>query len=203
MECFVFGKYYLYCPHNCTISSSFLLLMKLSTQILSAFALVIGLSAADSYTNYKLSRKVEANKGFLSTSEEVIRNSNQIHKLIIQMQSGFRGFLLTDDSSFLASYYYGLKEVPVLLKEEKNLIQPTSNQGALLDQIDKNHQEWIAYAGALIKSRTERLASEQSKIQYDLLFENNLKKQVSKKLNDEITEMFRELDSIEYKTRNA
>ncbi len=177
--------------------------MKLSTQILSAFALVIGLSAADSYTNYNLSRKVEANKGFLSTSEEVIRNSSRIHKLILQMQSGFRGYLLTDDSSFLEPYYRGMQVVPTLLETEKTLVSNNAIQKNLLDEIEQNHQEWITYAGALIMSRTKRLASEQSKLEYDLLFENNLKKQVGKKLNDEITQMFGEFDRIEYNTRDA
>ncbi len=177
--------------------------MKLSTQILLAFALVIGLSAADSYTNYNLSRKVEANKGFLSTSEEVIRNSSQIHKLILQMQSGFRGFLLTDDSTFLEPYYRGLQLTPALLEKEKKLVSDNAIQKTLLDEIGQNHQEWITYAGELIQSRTRRLASEQSKREYEILFENNLKKKVGKKLNDEITQMFREFDRIEYNTRNV
>jgi signal transduction histidine kinase len=176
--------------------------MKLSTQILSAFALVIGLSAADSYTNYNLSRKVESNKGFLSTSEEVIRNSSQLHKLIIQMQSGFRGFLLTDDNTFLQPYYRGLQLVPTLLEAEKKLVSNNAIQKKLLDEIGQNHQEWIIYAGSLINSRNQRLVSEQSKLEYDLLFENSLKKQVGKKLNDEITQMFYEFDRLEYNTRN-
>ena len=42
--------------------------MKLSTQILLAFTLVILLSVADSYTNYNLSIKVQRNSQFLSKS---------------------------------------------------------------------------------------------------------------------------------------
>jgi len=84
--------------------------MKLSTQILVAFTLVILLSVADSYTNYRLSKKVYLNSQFLAKSEEIIRNSNKTHKTIIEMQSAFRGYLLTDDKTFLASYFAGLKK---------------------------------------------------------------------------------------------
>src|SRR5688572_13094773 len=93
--------------------------MKLSTQILVAFALVLLLSIADSYTNYLLSKKVQLNSQFLARSEEIIRNSNKTHKSIIEMQSAFRGFLLTDDYTFLDSYYIGLKKVPLLIKEQQ------------------------------------------------------------------------------------
>ncbi len=88
--------------------------MKLSTQILLAFSIITLLSIADSYTNYLLSLKVEKNTHFISESEAVIRNSNIIHKSIIEMQSAFRGYLLTDDSTFLDPYYNGINNVPVL-----------------------------------------------------------------------------------------
>ena len=106
--------------------------MKLSTQILLAFTLVILLSVADSYTNYNLSIKVQRNSQFLSKSEEIIRSSNRAHRAIIEMQSGLRGYLLTNDSSFLDSYSEGLQSVPVLLKEQKKRIGENLVQLSLL-----------------------------------------------------------------------
>src|SRR5687768_3825222 len=102
--------------------------MKLSYQILLAFALIIILSVADSYTNYRLSLQVEKNIEFLSKSEAVIRNSNIIHKSIIQMQSSFRGYLLTGDSTFLDSYYEGLRQVPGYFKTQKQIIPDNGRQ---------------------------------------------------------------------------
>src|SRR6187455_2268276 len=109
--------------------------MKLSTQILLAFCIVIILSVADTYSNYLLSLKVERNIAFVSKSEAVIQNSNKIHKTIIQMQSGFRGYLLTDDTSFLDLYYEGLKVVPGYLGEQRDLIKGNTKQSAILDSI--------------------------------------------------------------------
>lgn len=169
--------------------------MKLSTQILVAFTMVILLSVADSYTNYMLSKKVYLNSQFLARSEEIIRNSNRTHKAIIEMQSSFRGYLLTDDQAFLDSYYKGLKKVPILINEQKLRIGNQSIQRTILDSISILHNNWLEYSKKLIKSRKGVSAT------YQNLFENSLKKHIGKKINDAITQKFSSFDKIEYKRR--
>lgn len=169
--------------------------MKLSTQILLAFILIILLSVADSYIYYMLSKKVQLNSQFLARSEEIIRTSNKTHKVIIDMQSSFRGYLLTDDPMFLDSYFKGLKKVPALLKEQQVYIGNQPKQRLILDSIGILHHNWIKYSLQLINSRKNGSQS------YENLFENALKKQVGKKINDEITVKFSRFDKIEYKMR--
>jgi len=169
--------------------------MKLSTQILVAFTMVILLSVADSYTNYMLSKKVQLNSQFLARSEEIIRNSNKTHKTIIEMQSAFRGFLLTDDYAFLGSYFIGLKKVPLLIKEQEIRIGNQNEKRAILDSISDLHDDWVRYSEQLIKSRREYPES------YQNLFDSSLKRHVGKKINDAIAEKFSRFDRIEYKTR--
>jgi len=169
--------------------------MKLSTQIFVAFTLVILLSVADSYTNYTMSKKVELNSHFLSRSEEIIRNSNKTHKTIIEMQSAFRGYLLTNDRTFLHSYFIGLKKVPLLVKEQQIRLGKNNKQRIILDSINLLHNEWLKYSEALIKSR------KYSPKEYAVFFENSLKKHVGKKINDDIARKFSSFDKIEYKRR--
>ncbi|MBP1222458.1 ATP-binding protein [Flavobacterium sp. 1355] len=169
--------------------------MKLSTQILVAFTLVILLSVADSYTNYRLSKKVYLNSQFLAKSEEIIRNSNKTHKTIIEMQSAFRGYLLTDDKTFLDSYFAGLKKVPDLIKDQKIRIGSNNTQRSILDSISLMHNSWQRYSEQIIKSRKERPDA------YMNLFESSLKKYVGKKINDDIAKKFTRFDRIEYKRR--
>jgi CHASE3 domain sensor protein len=147
--------------------------MKLSTQILLAICLVLLLSVAESYANYLLSLKVERNTQFLSKSEAIIRNSNRIHKAIIEMQSGFRGYLLTNDSAFLEPYYKGLKDAPGLINEQKQFIKQNKSQSSLLDSIHNLHLAWIDYANSLIQAKRKLSAESQST--YTKLFENKLK----------------------------
>lgn len=169
--------------------------MKLSTQIILAFSVVILLSAADSYTNYLLSKKVQQNSEFLSNSEAIIRNSNRTHKVIIDMQSSFRGYLLTDDATFLTVYYEGRKSVPRYLREQKKLVGNNSQQQTILDSISAMHSSWVKYSGQLISSRQTTPSS------YKQLFESRLKKHVGKKINDEIARKFTRFDKIEYAAR--
>ncbi|MES2575342.1 MAG: ATP-binding protein [Bacteroidota bacterium] len=169
--------------------------MKLSTQILLAFILIILLSVADSYTNYTLSKKVQLNSQFLARSEEIIRTSNKTHKAIIEMQSAFRGYLLTDDPLFLDAYYKGLKVVPVLLAEQQRRIGNQAIQRPILDSINFLHHSWLKYSLEIINSRKRIPES------YQNLFENSLKKHVGKKINDEIAGKFSRFDKIEYKMR--
>src|SRR5690606_22081059 len=113
--------------------------MKLSTQILLAFVLVILLSVADSYSNYNLSIKVQRNSQFLSNSEEIIRSSNKARRAMLEMQNGIHGYLLTNDTSFLNSYYDGLTTVPLVMAQLKTRMKKNDEQLVLLDSITTLH----------------------------------------------------------------
>jgi signal transduction histidine kinase len=174
--------------------------MKLSTQIMLAFLLVLLLSMFDTGSNYLLSLKVERNSDFLNRSHEIIRNSASLHKKMIDMQSSFRGYLLTDDDSFLVAYRNGLISVPKQFPELKKLLTPNSTQLTLIDSIEILHHRWINYAASLIQAR-RNLHSEDAIGTYRVLFENQLKRQIGKKINDDISKTFAEFDSIEYDKR--
>jgi len=176
--------------------------MKLATQIILAFTVVILLSVIDSYTNYLLSLKVETNSKFLSKSEAIIRNSNQLHKSIIEMQGAFRGFLLTDDTTFLENYHMALTTVPGLYKEQRELINLNKDQVDILDSIFMIHNLWLQYADQIINARKSVILKLSPEKEYLDLFENKLKRQVGKKLNDRIKVKFEEFDRSEYFFRN-
>ncbi|MEO7975606.1 ATP-binding protein [Flavobacterium sp.] len=168
--------------------------MKLSTQILLAFILVILLSVADSYSNYNLSIKVQRNSEFLSRSEEIIRSSNKAQRAIIEMQSSVRGYFLTNDTSFLEPYYDGIKSVPLLLQQQKKTVGKNLIQLSLIDSITTLHNLWLL--------RTADLISSQKKDpQYYHTIYDTKQKHIGKNINDSITKKFKHFDKIEYKTR--
>ena len=175
--------------------------MKLSIQFLLAFSLVLLLSIFDTGSNYLLSLKVERNTLFLNKSQEIIRHSTALHKSMIDMQSSFRGYLLTNDDQFLDGYQAGVQSVPQLISELKNLTRSNSIHLQLIDSINKLHHEWLHYAGSLINAR-KNFDSKESIEKYNFLFESQLKKQIGKKINDDISKRFIEFDRIEYNTRS-
>lgn len=173
--------------------------MRLSTRILLGFLIVLVLSIIDTASNYLLSLKVERNIAFLNKSQNVIRNSDDLNRSIVAMQSSLRGYLLTQDSAFLEEYSKGLKNVPFLLHIVKDLVSQNGKQLKILNSIDSLHVLWVNYAAGLIEARSEPGMSSQH---YITLFEGQLKKQVGKKLNDQIATRFAEFDKTEYEIRD-
>lgn len=178
--------------------------MKLSKQIFLAFFIVLALSVVDSFTNYMFSLRVKGNSSFLNKSEAIIRNSTALHKDIIDMQSAFRGYLLTNDSSFLNIYSEQKTRIPAEFNTLQKIIEENKEtQKKLLDSINWMHQAWILYADSLVESRKQSSISESSRQLYNRLFENKLRKKIGKNLNDEITRKFARFDRIEYRLRNT
>jgi signal transduction histidine kinase len=177
--------------------------MKLSTQIILTFSIVILLSIVDSYINYILTQKVDQNSRFLARSETIIRNSNRLNLAINEMQSAFRGFLLTEDTTFLNLYREGMVTIPTMLAEQVALNEGSRLQTAILDSIEQLHMQWINYSTMLINAKKSYIEGMSDARTYDQLFENRLKKQVGKKLNDRITEKFQDFNQREYEFRNV
>jgi signal transduction histidine kinase len=174
--------------------------MKLATQISLGFLIAISVDLVDSFVNYTLTLKVKKDSEFLNRSESVIRGSGSLNKGIIDMQSAFRGYLLTDDERFLAPYYNGAKVLPGLLQQELSLVTLPA-QRHLLDSISTLHNRWVDYAGELIAAKGKAVADRSAAAHFTYLFETRLKREVGKGYNDKIAELFRSFDQIEYEVR--
>jgi signal transduction histidine kinase len=172
--------------------------MTIRFQLLTGFAILIAIFIVDFFVNQSLSRQVLTNTSFVSNSEMVIRNSNQLHKIVIDMQSGFRGYLLTDQESFLSNYNEGIRTYPRLMAEQRKLIS-NPEQLARLDSITFLHDKWLEYSEELIAAKLE--AAEKGTDKYNKLFERRFRMEVGKILNDKIKNIFHEFDAEEYRLR--
>jgi signal transduction histidine kinase len=117
---------------------------------------------------------------------------------MIEMQSGFRGFLLTGQEVFLEPYYEGINSVPLLVTEQQTLMTSLS-QKERLDSIITLHLTWVTYANSLISTKLDTLPEANAK--YIELFETKLRMEVGKKLNDKIQKIFVSFDNHEYQLR--
>jgi signal transduction histidine kinase len=150
------------------------------------------------FVNRQLSREVIRNTQYISQSEAIIRNSNLINKEIIEMQSGFRGFLLTDQDVFLEPYYSGLTSVPELMSQQRAILE-NDIQKHRLNSIDQLHRKWTEYADSLIITKRDTLP--ESVKRYKRLFNTKLRMEVGKKMNDQINTLFAVFDLYEYRVR--
>lgn len=154
--------------------------------------------AINFFVNQSLSKEVKKNIKYLNDSETILRNSDLLNKSMIDMQSGFRGFLLTGQEVFLTSYNDGLKIVPPLFLEQRSKVS-SQRQKKRLDSIYSLHGKWVTYANDLISNRKDMRP--EAVFKYQELFETKLKKEVGKKLNDDIRQHFAAFDSHEYSLR--
>jgi signal transduction histidine kinase len=171
--------------------------MTIRLKLILGFTILLLIFVIDFVVNQRLSREVLRNTNYISNSEMVIRNSNILHKEMIEMQSGFRGFLLTEQEVFLQPYFNGLQTVPSLLKEQRGLVSEL--QQHRLDSIEQIHTQWVEYADSLIQSKKDTMPG--SGLTYRRLFESKLRMEVGKKLNDKIHRIFSNFDSAEYLLR--
>ncbi|MFL6658586.1 MAG: response regulator [Massilia sp.] len=79
-------------------------------------------------------------------SEKVIRQTNEVSKLAVDQESGFRGFLLTGDESFLSPYNIaGAKSAPAF-DALITLVSDNPPQAARLRQIAGLQAQWMQFA---------------------------------------------------------
>jgi signal transduction histidine kinase len=169
--------------------------MTIRRKLFSGFSTLILIIVINFYVNQRLSQQVIRNTNYINNSEVVIRNSNILHKNMIDMQSGYRGYLLTSQEIFLEPYYEGLKIIPPLINEQKNLIS-SPKQKARLDTIMRLHQAWVRHASSLIDTKQDTLP--EANLKYRELFEKKVKTQTGKKINDDIRKVFESFDNYEY-----
>src|SRR5687767_7447674 len=96
--------------------------MKLSVKLFLGFAIILLLFVVNSFVSIQLTRKVKRNTDWLTHSETVIRNSRSLQGYIVDMENGFRGYLLTGQQSFFQPYINGLNETKHLFHELDSLV---------------------------------------------------------------------------------
>jgi signal transduction histidine kinase len=175
--------------------------MKLSTQISLGFLIAISIDLLDSYFNYSLTLKVNTNLTFLSNSETIIRNSSQINKGMVDMQSAFRGFLLTNDEHFLVPFNSGINTIYKQINTEKVLTSAVPLQLKKLNAIDSLHNLWINYANKLIEAKRKSSVNAAANKVYQGLVKNQFRGQIGKNYNDQIAAIFLSFNEFEYKIR--
>ena len=65
----------------------------------------------------------------------VIANARHLSKLVVDMETGQRGFVITGDEGFLEPYELGLPAFHALIEEEKTLVSDNPVQVRALDRI--------------------------------------------------------------------
>lgn len=83
----------------------------------------------------------------VAESYAIIADSNQLVQLIVDAQTGVRGYLLTGDEDFLDPYYQSMPALRALLQQMPAERRLTEQQKELLQQIDSGFADWKSSVG--------------------------------------------------------
>ncbi len=178
--------------------------MKLSYLILTGFLLILILFTTTTYNNYVQSQKVNENSERFSQSSTILRHSNRFQRNFLNMVSGLRGYLLTNESFFIQSYDSADTENRDILAELSHIVPDSSRQGQLLNQIRQLNDRWInELALPLIKAKNASLLSDSARIVYEQLARDRTKGIHENLIQQGLQRRFREFSNNEYAYRET
>ena len=121
--------------------------MKIKNKLGIGLGLQLFLSAVMGVT--ALMGLLAVNRQFRNVAEHdapVIANARHLSKLVIDMETGQRGFCITYQDRFLEPYTAGISEFDSLIVKQKSLVSDNPSQLATLERIESLIREWKAKA---------------------------------------------------------
>ncbi|HEY5917817.1 MAG TPA: CHASE3 domain-containing protein, partial [Chryseolinea sp.] len=135
--------------------------MKISFLILSGFFLILLLFSITTFINYQQSEKVNENSDRFSKSSTTLRSSNRFQRNILNLVSGLRGYLLTNEVFFIQSYDSAILENEEILGELAALTAGNESQKKLLDEIALLYDRWgQEFAKPLLDAKKQAILSD-------------------------------------------
>src|SRR5688572_8344145 len=149
--------------------------MKLITRIYLGIGLILFIFTIVTISYLYQAQKVEKEMQKLLRVQELIRLSDNGQKTLIDMETGFRGYILGENEAFLEPYYNGLKKGSMLFEALKRQSDDATEK-ALLNEIEKTGTDWVSnFAEPIISAKRKAIQNPKNKAEFDSLYTNVLK----------------------------
>ncbi len=89
----------------------------------------------------------------VAQSDRITAQASQTQRLIVDMESGVRGYLLTGDAAFLAPYEVARDRIDDEFKSLMGLLTDSESERQLAQSALDNYKLWFPYSQDLIKAR--------------------------------------------------
>ena len=86
-------------------------------------------------------------------SQQVIGNATEVNRLVSEMETGMRGYLLTGDESFLGPYVVSKPKVEAELESLVRMVNDNDSQTTRLSRVRAAQAEWVQYSNEMIERR--------------------------------------------------
>jgi PAS domain S-box-containing protein len=120
---------------------------------LLGFFLAMSIISWLGFSTYLNNQKYKQSNYWVIHTNEVMFHAERILSLIIDIESGQRGFIITGDSAFLEPYHSGVAVIHKDIDELKTLVSDNENQLARIKDLSKLIEEKLAFAKSSIASR--------------------------------------------------
>ncbi|MEW4983019.1 MAG: CHASE3 domain-containing protein [Cycloclasticus sp.] len=173
--------------------------LSISTKIIIGFALPIVLMTAASLINHRNSQALIETGKWVQHTQEVISEVNSLEKLMVDMETGERGFLITGKEVFLepfvaANEQWG-KKISVLQKLVSDNLQQVSN----IKKINELKQQWLELAATPEINQRRKVRIESISLDH---IQTILQKETGKKILDKIRTIADELNETFLLSKN-
>ena len=101
---------------------------------------------------WQISRLLSAAQAVEQT-DEVISQANKTQKLLIDMETGMRGYLIAGKQEFLEPYHSASQQINPALDELARLVSDNPTQTNRVNPIRSQHAPWMSYARDVIALR--------------------------------------------------
>ena len=166
--------------------------MKIRTRLGVGFGIVLLLTAVLGVT--VLLNMADVKREFACVVEHdapVMANARQLTKLVVDMETGQRGFCITRKQEYLEPYTVGGKEFDALIEQEKKLVSDNPSQIAALERIEHLVHEWQEKAALPEIAMARKVAANRVDARH---LQDVLRRGVGKELMDRFMALGHELE---------
>jgi len=178
--------------------------MRISYIILISFFFILVLFTITTYINFKQAELVNMNSEEFERSSVIVRNSNRFQRNFLNMVSGLRGFLLTNEEFFIQTYDSAVTENDGILVQLNALVPDGSEQRILLADINQLNKYWIEeFATPLLEAKKNIDLSDSSRTAFNHLYRKKITNDLEKDVQRVLQKKFADFSNLEYSSRNA
>ncbi|WP_139920012.1 ATP-binding protein [Hymenobacter sp. DG01] len=172
--------------------------LKISTKLFAGFVAISVLFAGVVAINYQLSRAVLRNSQRVERSTRITGEATTLLRNIIDMETGFRGYLLIGNEIVLDPYYAGERNLLGRFAELRNDLTVGTPQYERMVRAQQLFQQWTAFSHLLISEKREALRRNPSQTGLNDLEHRNLSTDLTgKNLMDQIRVLFAAFEKVE------
>jgi signal transduction histidine kinase len=178
--------------------------MKIANTILLSFIAILVLFAATTYMNYQQASLVSENSERFAQSALIVRNSNRFQRNVLNIVSGLRGYLLTDEPVFVQAYDSAIIENEQILNELARGLRENQYQRNLLAEIRKLNSDWVnKFAEPLLEAKKFSSRSDSSRRAFRALYQETIINGINARTLQQMNEKVAAFTNSEYVYREA